>query len=118
MQLKPFAEVFPAANVRHHFVGQDAARGVYAKELHIPAGFMLVSHSHPYDHLSILAAGVVTLTRDGVLPAELRGPCAVTVAAGVEHALHAITDAVWFCIHPTPTDATDADQVDAAILQE
>ncbi len=116
MRLSAFAEVFPADNVRHHFAGQDAAHGVYAKELHIPAGFKLVSHSHAYAHLSILATGTVLWQAGSDVPCAMTGPSAITVRAGVEHTLHAITDAVWFCIHAT--DATDADQVDAAILKE
>lgn len=111
--LKPFADVFPAANIHHHFVGQDQAKGVYAKELHIPAGFTLVSHSHSYDHLSLLASGRVCLSL-GENHQYLTGPAAVTVKAGEEHTLRALTDAVWFCIHPT--DETDADKVDAVIL--
>src|SRR5882672_6109530 len=43
-EMHPFADIFPAGNISHHFVGQDQAKGVYAKELHIPAGFKLVSH--------------------------------------------------------------------------
>lgn len=111
---RPFADVFPAANIHHHFVGQDEAKGVYAKELHIPAGFRLVSHAHPYDHLSILVSGEITL-EVGDRWQKMVGPCAVTIKAGEHHTLRAYTDAVWFCIHPT--DETDAAKVDDAILK-
>ena len=114
--MQPFADVFPADNIRHLFVGQDApGKGMYAKELRIPAGVSLISHSHTYDHLSVLASGTVLWT-SGDRPARaLGGPCAVTVEAGVEHALYAVTDAVWYCIHPT--GETDPAKVDAVILQ-
>lgn len=110
----PFAEIFPAGNISHHFIGQDQAKGVYAKELRIPAGFRLVSHSHTYDHLAILASGIVRLSVDD-RHQLLTGPEAVTIKAGEVHTLRAITAAVWFCIHPT--DETDADKVDEAILK-
>jgi quercetin dioxygenase-like cupin family protein len=113
--MKPFSEGFPVANIKHHFVGQNEARGIYAKELHIPAGFDLISHRHSYDHLALLASGTVLWTSGDLDPRALHGPCAVTVEAGVEHSLRAITDAVWFCIHPT--DETDATKVDAVILR-
>lgn len=112
--LKPFADVFPAANIHHHFVGQDQAKGVYAKELHIPAGFRMVSHAHPYDHISILASGVITL-QVGDQSQQMIGPRALTIKAREHHTLFAHTDAVWFCIHPT--DETDAAKVDDAILK-
>jgi quercetin dioxygenase-like cupin family protein len=111
LAVKPFAEVFPAENIHHHFTA-----GVYAKQLHIPAGSRLITHAHKYDHLSILASGSVLWTAGDAAPAAMRGPCVVQVPAGVTHSLYAITDAVWFCIHAT--DATDADQVDAAILED
>lgn len=111
--MHPFADAFPPDNLRHHFIGQDQAKGIYAKELHLPAGFQLGSHAHRYDHLSILASGTVRLTVAG--HSELiTGPKAITIRAGEEHTLFAITKAVWFCIHPT--DETDASKVDDVIL--
>ena len=76
--------------IRHVFVGQDVpGKGLYAKELRIPAGFDLISHSHAYDHLSVLASGTVLWSSGGQTVRRLRGPCAVTVEAGVEHSLRA-----------------------------
>lgn len=114
-EMKPFADAFPPENIRHHFAGQDQARGVYAKELRIPAGFDLVSHEHPYAHLSILASGSALWVSGGMISQLLTGPCVVTVEVGVAHSLHAVTDVVWFCIHPT--DETDPAEVDAVILE-
>lgn len=112
-EFTPFAEIFPAGNISHHFVGQDQEKGVYAKELRIPAGFILWTHHHTYDHLSVLASGRVCLITP-VGREYLTGPCAVGIKAGTEHTLQAITDAVWFCIHPT--EARDVDGVDAALI--
>jgi quercetin dioxygenase-like cupin family protein len=112
--MKSFKEGFPAGHVRHHFVGQDFGHGVYAKQLDIPPGYVLVSHSHAYDHLSILASGTVRWSANGVSE-TLTGPAVVTVAAGCEHTLIAVTRTVWFCVHPT--DCDDADKVDDVILE-
>lgn len=107
----PFADAFPAENIAHHFVG-----GVYAKELHIPAGYEIVSHEHPYAHLSILASGTVICRCGDGRSSQLTGPRAITIDSGVKHSVYAVTDAVWFCIHPT--DETDPDKVDAVILSQ
>ena len=48
-EIKPFADVFPAANIRHHFVGHDDGKGMYAKELLIPAGIVLLIYFMRYD---------------------------------------------------------------------
>ena len=111
----PFNETFPPENIHHHFVGQDQNKGVYAKELEIPAGWVLESHKHSYDHLSILCSGLVAVTIDGVRSIH-QGPTALVIKAGQNHTLRAVTNAVWFCIHPT--NETDADKVDEVILRE
>jgi quercetin dioxygenase-like cupin family protein len=112
-QLNRFEDFFPAENISHHFIGQDQARGIYAKELRIPGGALLVTHEHSYDHLSILASGMVDLMVDGT-EKTLTGPCAIMIKAGLAHGIRALTDAVWFCIHPT--EETDASRVDEVIL--
>lgn len=113
--LRPLAEVFSSDNIKHYFIGQDAGRGVYAKEMRIPAGADLVSHTHTYDHLAILASGTAIWAADGADARTMRSPCAVTVKAGIAHSLHAVTDVVWFCIHPS--DETDAASVDATLIR-
>ena len=99
-------------DIVHHFGG-----GVYAKETRIPAGRLLVAHKHPHDHLSILASGRVrvTVARLGSYEVtEHEGPECLTIAAGIPHAVEAVTDARWFCIHAT--DETDPEKVDKAVL--
>jgi hypothetical protein len=112
-EIRPFADIFPYGNIRHHFIGQNDARGIYAKELRIPAGMMLVSHEHAYDHLSILASGFISLTVDQETRA-VYGPCAIRIEKGRAHTVRAITEAVWFCIHPT--EETEADRIDDVIV--
>lgn len=106
----PFNAVFPEGHTHHHFMN-----GVYAKELHIPRGFVLVSHRHRYDHLSILASGEIWLTVDGATR-TINGPRAITIRAGTEHTVRAITDAVWFCVHPT--DETDIEKIDETLIEK
>lgn len=111
--LKPFGDVFPPELIRHHFAGQDDDRGVYAKEVHIPAGWTLASHAHHYDHLSILSSGMARLKIDGVTKL-VQGPHAIVMPKGSQHELYAITTCVWFCVHPT--NETDPGKVDEVIL--
>jgi quercetin dioxygenase-like cupin family protein len=112
---RPLSEVLPDGAIRHHFAGQDDAKGVYAKEVHIPAGVFLVSHEHPYDHLSILAKGNVLIEIEGEARL-LHAPAALLVEKHKHHTVHAITNAVWFCIHPT--EETDHAKVDGVILSK
>jgi quercetin dioxygenase-like cupin family protein len=90
----------------HHF-----SSGVYAKQMHLPKGYMAMSHSHNYDHLSILAKGRVIVRTDDYAE-EYVGPACLTIEANTHHQIEALEDAVWFCIHATEeTDETKVDEV-------
>ena len=92
----------------HHFGG-----GTYAKEARIPAGVVLTQHTHPHDHLSVLAQGVALVEVDGQSQ-YFTGPCCINIKAGAPHKVEAKTPVVWFCIHAT--DDTDPETVDTSIL--
>jgi quercetin dioxygenase-like cupin family protein len=95
---------------QHHF-----SSGVYAKQMHLPKGYMAISHQHNYDHLSVLASGkVIVKTDDG--EQEYTAPVAITIAKHKNHAITALEDAVWFCIHAT--DETDSNKVDEVIIMK
>ena len=108
--MSPFDVAFPPENVSCRILS-----GVYSKQVCIPAGWRLASHRHIYDHLSILAAGTIWLTVDGERRL-VRGPEMLTISAGKEHIVHAVTDATWYCIHAT--DETDADNVDETLIEK
>jgi quercetin dioxygenase-like cupin family protein len=95
--------------VQHHFGG-----GVYAKQMRIPTGCTIVQHKHTHDHLSVLASGEVQLMVDGAV-SRYTAPACIHIAADRHHAVHALTDAVWYCIHAT--DCTDPEQVDEVIIK-
>lgn len=88
---------------------------MYAKEMRVPAGYMIGKHIHPFDHFSILAKGWVKVSRDGIAE-ELRAPCLVHIAAGVEHVIHALTDSVWFCIHAV--EGSTPETVDEVLISK
>lgn len=94
--------------IQHHF-----SAGVYAKEIHIPAGCLVGSHSHRFDHLSLLASGEVVVSTDD-WTRTYKAPCCLTIEAGVHHEIRALTDTVWYCIHAT--DVTDPALVDEELI--
>lgn len=103
--LTPQALLF---DVTHHFGG-----GVYAKETRIKAGTVLVQHRHVYDHLSVLASGEAVVIVEGT-EQRYTAPACVTVRAGAHHAVKALTDIVWYCIHAT--ECTNPDEVDEVLV--
>jgi quercetin dioxygenase-like cupin family protein len=72
--------------------------GVIRREYRIPKGMALLAHTHGYDHLSILISGRVRLSC-GAQIHELVAPAMVTIERDKEHALYALEDCVWDCLH-------------------
>lgn len=95
--------------IEHFFSGRE-----YAKKMELPAGHYAETHSHAYDHLSILAKGVVVVTLDGIVQ-RYTGPTCITIGAGKMHRIDAVTDSVWFCVHAT--DETDPENVDHVLIE-
>jgi len=94
----------------HHF-----SDGLYSKETHIPAGTMLMQHKHSYNHMSILAKGKVVVLVDNESKI-VEAPACLEISAGKHHAVKALTDCVWFCIHAT--DETDPSKVDEVLISK
>lgn len=60
-----------------------------------------VGHSHKYDHVTLLAHGVLAVTVDGV-EKVYRAPAFIDVEAGKHHILRALEDkTVAYCVHDT-----------------
>ena len=95
----------------HHF-----SEGLYAKQVELKEGSFAVQHKHNYDHLSILAKGKVRVLFEGNLSKEYTAPACINIVKDVNHAVYALEDSVWFCIHAT--SETDVDNVDKVLIKE
>ena len=98
-------------DVSHHWVADE----LYSKRTTVRAGASLAKHVHPFDHASALIRGTVALDVDGTRR-EVTGPAMLLIEAGKVHAITALTDVVWHCLHIT--DDTDPLTVDSTILKE
>jgi quercetin dioxygenase-like cupin family protein len=108
MEFHPLEQL--GCEITHHF-----SSGVYAKEVIIPAGRLLVQHKHAHDHMSILASGRVVVSI-GDRKREYSAPAVINIPAGVSHSVASIADSVWFCVHHT--NETDPDEIDAQLILE
>ncbi len=94
----------------HHF-----APGVYARELHIPAGVVLTGKIHKTEHLNIISAGRLEVYSDGEVK-EICAPCTFVSKPGTKRAGFAFEDTVWTCIHVT--EETDLVKIEADVIVE
>lgn len=76
------------------------SHGVYARELHIPAGTILTGEIHKFENLNILSKGRISvLTEDGMK--EIEAPFTIVSPPGTKRIAYAHTDCIWTTVHGT-----------------
>lgn len=91
--------------VVHHF-----SKGVYARELHIPAGIILTGEIHKFTNLNILSKGKIQVLI-GETVQEIDAPHTVVSPAGTKRIAYTLTDCIWTTIHGT-------DETDVGIIEK
>lgn len=91
--------------VRHHFID-----GLYAREITIPKGTVLVGAVHKKHSIVVLSSGALRLaTDDG--PVDVYAPFTMVCKPGAKNAAYAIETAVWTNFFANPDDETDTDKL-------
>jgi hypothetical protein len=91
------------------------SKGIYAREIRIPAGVLLTGKIHRFEHLNIISAGklrIITEDFDEVVSA----PATFTAFPGVKKVLLAIENTVFTTVHAT--DLTDIDEIERVFVTE
>lgn len=99
------AETVPQVDcpVKHHF-----APGIYAREMSIPAGTMVVGATHLQENLVIVKQGeILVATPSGVV--TVTAGEVMRCMPGTKNAVIAVTDASWMNVFSNPDDETDID---------
>lgn len=97
------AETVPQVDcpVKHHF-----APGIYAREMSIPAGTMVVGATHLQENLVIVKQGeILAATPSGVV--TVTAGQVMRCMPGTKNAVIAVTDASWMNVFSNPDDETD-----------
>lgn len=96
--------------VRHHF-----SPGVYAREMFIPKGTIIVGKIHKHVNLNIMSAGELSvLTENGI--ERVRAPFTIVSPPGTKRVAYAHEDTVWTTIHGT--DITDVDEIEERFIAQ
>jgi hypothetical protein len=94
--------------VKHHF-----SKDLYARELFIPAGTILVGKIHKHESLNILSQGDISLlTEEGVT--RVQAPYTVVSKPGIKRIGYAHTDCVWITAHATKE--TEIDKIEDEVI--
>lgn len=92
----------------HHF-----APGVYAREIFIPKGTLLVGKIHRTEHINIVSIGDITVVSEAGL-VRLKAPHTLISKPGTKRVGYAHEDTVWITIHPT--DETDVEKIESILI--
>lgn len=94
--------------VTHHF-----APGLYAREIWLPKGVMVVGKIHKHSHINTISVGhVLVVTEFG--QHELKGPHTFVSEAGAKRAVVALEDTIWTTYHPT--EETEVEKIEEEII--
>jgi hypothetical protein len=93
----------------HHF-----AEGLYAREMRVPAGSVVVGKMHKYPCINLIMAGTMEVRSTTGRSIRINAPYIFTSPAGTKRAGYAVTDLTWVTVHPSKT--TDLEQLEAELI--
>ena len=92
----------------HHF-----SKGLYARELRIPKGTLVVGKIHKFESLNILVEGeLVLLTENG--KEKIKSPYIMVSQPGIKRMVFTHTDCVWLTVHGT--DKKDLEEIEEDVI--
>lgn len=107
IQAGNFEDIVDSMALEHFFIP-----GVYARQLTVPAGTVIVGRVHLHPCFTIIMTGEVTVhTAEG--RRTITGPVFFRTEAGAQRAVYAHTESVWITIHRS--DKTDLDDLKAEL---
>ena len=82
-------------------IGLGCARNIFVRQMHfLAAGDIEHGHAHPFDHLSLLAVGAVSVKIGDNAPVEYQAPTMIYVEKDIQHEITATQDnTVLYCVH-------------------
>ena len=95
--------------VTHHH-----APGLYARELLIPKGAVLVGKIHRTAHLNTVSKGRIAVYTESGGIKEVVAPATFMSPPGVKRVGYALEDTVWITYHPT--EETDLLKIEAEVI--
>jgi len=89
--------------------------GVYAREIFMPKGMLIIGHIHNTTHLNIVSTGKALVSINGVVE-EITAPYTFESKAGTRKVLYIMEDMFWTTIHRT--DETDIETIENIMVDK
>ena len=88
------------------------APGVYAREMEIPAGTLLIGKIHKHRHHNFLMKGSILVLTETNGVELLQAPLMIVSEEGTQRIGYAVTDTVWTTIHENKDNSEDLDVIE------
>ena len=88
------------------------APGVYAREMEIPAGALLIGKIHKHRHHNFLMKGSIIVLTEANGVELLQAPLMIVSEEGTQRIGYAVTDTVWTTIHENKDNSEDLDVIE------
>ena len=113
MKLQDYLATLPQVVTEpvHYF-----APGMYGRSLAIPADTVMVGKIHLHQHFTLLIQGEATINTDKGME-RISAPHVWVSQVNAKRALYTHSDCVFFTCHLNPTDETDLEKIEAAIIE-
>jgi hypothetical protein len=108
-KLRDYGEGYAGFPVTHHFVP-----GMYCRELFMPAGSVVTSYIHRFEHPYVVSQGECYVFNDECKWDHIAAPHFGVTKAGTRRFLVMVRDTIWTTFHITPT--TDVEAVEREIF--
>lgn len=97
--------------VRHLFTP-----GLYAREVRVKAGTLVVTKVHLTEHPFVVSQGVILVVTAAGEQLRVEAPYTGVTKAGTRRVGYVVEDAVWTTFHAT--DLTDPDEIERTIIYQ
>ena len=85
---------------------------VYAREMEIPAGTLLIGKIHKHRHHNFLMKGSIIVLTEANGVELLQAPLMIVSEEGTQRIGYAVTDTVWTTIHENKDNSEDLDVIE------
>jgi hypothetical protein len=108
------AENFPLVHcpLNHRFT-----KGLYIREIFMPAGSLITSKIHKTQHQYFVLKGAVSVWIDGGEEHYIEAPYIGITEPGTRRILYVWEDCIWATAHPNPDDE-DLEQIEERIIEK
>tara|TARA_R110000765_G_scaffold373625_1_gene464142 strand:+ start:50 stop:466 length:417 start_codon:yes stop_codon:yes gene_type:complete len=89
------------------------SKGLYARELTLPAQSVVTGKIHKYSHLTVILKGQCRVTTPFGIE-TITGPCIFESQPDTKRAVYAITETTWITFHPT--EKTDPKEIEKDVI--